>query len=134
MPVYFSFRPMLKRFCIVPEKYDEQICSTVFCVLRINNDDVLVNYIYHCLSTSNFYNFIKDNEQGTTYPAISDNILKKYKIPLPPLEKQKDIASILDNFDKYTNSLQEGLPAEIESRKKQYEFYRDKLLIFERFN
>ena len=50
----------------------------------------------------------------------------------PPLEKQKEIASILDNFEKYTNSLQEGLPAEIEKRKKQYAYYRDELLRFEK--
>ena len=128
--LFGTTRPMLKRYCIVPEKYDEQICSTGFCVLRIVNKDVLVNFIYHCLSTSNFYNFIEDNEQGTTYPAISDNILKEYKIPLPPIEKQKEIVTILDNLEQYYNNLQESLPSEIEKRKKQYEFYRDKLLTF----
>ena len=128
--LFGTTRPMLKRYCIVPEKYDDQICSTGFCVLRIVNKDVLVNFIYHCLSTSNFYNFIEDNEQGTTYPAISDNILKEYKIPLPPIEKQKEIVTILDNLEQYYNNLQESLPSEIEKRKKQYEFYRDKLLTF----
>ena len=130
--LFGTTRPMLKRFCIVPEKYDDQICSTGFCVLRIINNDVLVNYIYHCLSTSNFYNFVKDNEQGTTYPAISDNMLKEYKIPLPPIDTQKRIVDILDNFDQYCNNLQKGLPAEIEKRKKQYAYYRDELLRFER--
>ena len=130
--LFGTTRPMLKRYCIVPEKYDDQICSTGFCVLRIVNKDVLVNFIYHCLSTSNFYNFIEDNEQGTTYPAISDNILKEYKIPFPPIEKQKEIVTILDSLEKYYNNLQESLPAEIEKRKKQYEFYRDKLLTFEK--
>ncbi len=128
--LFGTTRPMLKRYCIVPEKYDDQICSTGFCVLRIVNKDVLVNFIYHCLSTSNFYNFIEDNEQGTTYPAISDNILKEYKIPLPPIEKQKEIVTILDSLEKYYNNLQKSLPSEIEKRKKQYEFYRDKLLTF----
>lgn len=51
-------------------------------------------------------------------------------IPLPPLEKQKRIVNILDKFDALCNSLTEGLPKEIELRKKQYEYYRGKLFTF----
>ena len=51
-------------------------------------------------------------------------------LPIPPLEEQKRIVEILDRFDKLCNDLTEGLPAEIEARKKQYEYYRDKLLTF----
>ena len=117
--LFGTTRPMLKRYCIVPEKYDAQICSTGFCVLRIVKSDVLINYIYHCLSISNFYNFIQDNEQGTTYPAISDTMLKEYKVPLPPLEKQKEIVSILDNLEKYYNNLQESLTVEIRKDERE---------------
>ncbi|AID45105.1 Type I restriction-modification system, specificity subunit S [Candidatus Arthromitus sp. SFB-mouse-NL] len=51
-------------------------------------------------------------------------------IPLPPLPEQERIVSILDKFDKLCNDISEGLPAEIDERKKQYEYYRDKLLTF----
>ena len=51
-------------------------------------------------------------------------------IPLPSLEEQTRIVSILDRFDALCNDLSEGLPAEIEARQKQYEYYRDKLLQF----
>ena len=49
---------------------------------------------------------------------------------MPPIEEQKRIVSILDRFDTICNDLTSGLPAEIEARQKQYEYYRDKLLSF----
>ena len=56
--------------------------------------------------------------------------LRTYKIPIPPIEEQERIVSILDQFDTLTTSITEGLPKEIELRKKQYEYYRDMLLSF----
>ena len=56
--------------------------------------------------------------------------IRKFKIPIPSLEEQERIVNVLDRFDKLTNDISEGLPAEIEARKKQYEYYRDKLLTF----
>ena len=56
--------------------------------------------------------------------------IMEYEIGLPPVEVQQYIADILDRFDKLCNDLSEGLPAEIEARRKQYEYYRDKLLTF----
>ncbi|MFW0861566.1 MAG: restriction endonuclease subunit S, partial [Dethiobacter sp.] len=53
-----------------------------------------------------------------------------YKIPVPSLEEQARIVAILDRFDALTNDITSGLPAEIEARRKQYEYYRDKLLTF----
>lgn len=70
---------------------------------------------------------------GGAQPNLSSNDLKtKIEIPLPPLEEQERIASILDRFDTLVNDLSQGLPAEIEARRQQYEYYRDKLLIFKR--
>lgn len=66
---------------------------------------------------------------GTIARLYNDNIARA-KIPLPPLEEQHRIVSILDRFDALCNDLTIGLPAEIEARKKQYEYYRDKLLTF----
>lgn len=50
--------------------------------------------------------------------------------PLPPLSVQSKIVQILDRFDKLCNDLTQGLPAEIEARRKQYEYYRDRILNF----
>ena len=69
---------------------------------------------------------------GGAQPNLNANSLAKIIVPLPPLDTQKRIVDILDKFDTYTNSLQEGLPAEIEKRQKQYAYYRDELLRFER--
>ena len=57
-------------------------------------------------------------------------MLNDYPVPVPPLSEQQRIVDILDRFDALCNSITSGLPAEIEARKKQYEYYRDKLLTF----
>lgn len=57
-------------------------------------------------------------------------MLDNFPVPVPSVEEQKRIVSILDRFDALVNDLTSGLPAEIEARRKQYEYYRDKLLTF----
>jgi specificity subunit S of type I restriction-modification system len=54
------------------------------------------------------------------------------KIPVPPIKVQEHIVSILDKFDTLINDISKGLPKEIELRQKQYEYYREKLLSFEK--
>ena len=63
-------------------------------------------------------------------PRLSKEVLETLKISVPSLDIQKRIAETLDNFETICNDLNIGLPAEIEARKKQYEFYRDLLLTF----
>lgn len=67
---------------------------------------------------------------GGTVKSIPMNELKNITIPVPPLPIQEEIVSILDRFDALCNDLTSNLSAEIEARKKQYEYYRDKLLTF----
>jgi type I restriction enzyme S subunit len=130
--IFGSTRPMLKRYCLVPEEYDNQICSTGFCVLRANLNLVLPKWVFYNISTSAFYTYIEKNQKGASYPAISDKEVKAYKIPLPPIEEQQRIIDILDRFDTLCNDISAGLPAEIAARQKQYEYYRDKLLTFKK--
>ena len=61
---------------------------------------------------------------------LSSKKIRTFKIPVPPLEEQERIVAILDKFDALVNDISSGLPAEIEARRKQYEYYRDKLLTF----
>ena len=63
-------------------------------------------------------------------PAVNRSDLQNVMVKIPTLEKQKEIVEILDKFDSLCNDLTAGLPAEIEKRQKQYEYYRDKLLNF----
>ncbi|NHA54740.1 restriction endonuclease subunit S [Helicobacter pylori] len=77
--------------------------------------------------------FQKEKEKritGTKVMRIHENDLKKITIPIPPLEIQQEIVKILDQFLALTTDLLAGIPAEIEARKKQYEYYREKLLTF----
>ncbi|GAA8700016.1 restriction endonuclease subunit S [Helicobacter pylori] len=77
--------------------------------------------------------FQKEKEKritGTKVMRIHENDLKQITIPIPPLEIQQEIVKILDQFLALTTDLLAGIPAEIEARKKQYEYYREKLLTF----
>ena len=127
--LFATTRPMLKRFTKVTKEYNYQICSTGFCVLR-PSDKILSNYLYHLVASSNFYDYVERNQSGTSYPAISDNLVKNYQFPLPPLSIQEKIVHVLDNFDTVCNDLNIGLPKEIELRQKQYEYFRDQLLTY----
>lgn len=72
----------------------------------------------------------KNANQSGGMPIITVAKLKTFSFPIPPLDVQQKIVSILDRFDTLCNDLSQGLPAEIAARKKQYEYYRDKLLTF----
>ena len=63
-------------------------------------------------------------------PSLTQSVLNKIKLSVPPLSEQERIVAILDRFDTLCNDLSSGLPAEIAARQKQYEYYRDKLLSF----
>lgn len=67
---------------------------------------------------------------GASQPKLNKNNLSNIKIPAPPFEEQQRIVTILDKFETLTNSIVDGLPKEIELRRKQYEYYREKLLSF----
>ena len=63
-------------------------------------------------------------------PKLTQDNMNRITIPIPPLAEQQRIVDILDRFDKLTTDITAGLPAEIEARRKQYEYYRDQLLTF----
>ena len=63
-------------------------------------------------------------------PRLDRLVVERLEIPVPSLSEQECIVSVLDRFNMLCNDLSSGLPAEIEARQKQYEYYRDKLLTF----
>ena len=67
---------------------------------------------------------------GAAQPKLNQKNLNSIMIPLPEIVELRKIVEILDRFDRLCNDISEGLPAEIEARQKQYEYYRDKLLTF----
>lgn len=74
--------------------------------------------------------YIQKSIKGSAQPNLNLQQLNDFVIPVPPLEVQQRIVGILDRFDALCNDISSGLPAEIEARQKQYEYYRDKLLNF----
>ena len=88
------------------------------------------DFLYYLLTTNKVQKYMRDNVVSGTVQNLNIDIVKNIEIPLPPLEVQKRIVEVLDNFEKICNDLNIGLPAEIEARQKQYEFYRNFLLTF----
>lgn len=99
------------------------------CILHHNQSP---RYISHFLRTPNYHLQMKKYVKNGKISSLPASGLAEALIPLPSLEEQERIASILDRFDSLTNDLAAGLPAEIEKRRQQYEYYRDKLLTFKR--
>ncbi|MCQ2351797.1 MAG: restriction endonuclease subunit S [Paludibacteraceae bacterium] len=94
--IFATTRPTLRRLCVIPNNYNEQICSTGFCVLRPKQNIALSKWIFFMLSADVFYDYINPLQTGATYPAISDNDVRAFKIPLPSLSEQQRIVDILD--------------------------------------
>lgn len=89
-------------------------------------------FLSYFLETNYIQNIVMSLAGIGSVPNISQKALSDILIPIPPLEEQNRIVAILDRFDTLTNDLTSGLPAEMEKRRQQYEFYRDKLLTFKR--
>ncbi|WP_033788857.1 restriction endonuclease subunit S [Pantoea septica] len=97
--------------------------------MRAVNKEVLINkYLYYFLQSESGLLLGLKKEGGV--PAVNKSDLAKLQIPIPSINKQKMIVSILDTFHALTNSVTEGLPREIELRQKQYEYYRDLMFSF----
>ena len=88
------------------------------------------DFLYHILSSSFIQKNMAQKASAGTVQNLNADIVRELELPVPPLTEQARIVSILDRFDALCNDLTSGLPAEIEERKKQYEYYRDKLLTF----
>lgn len=104
--------------------------------IEINPEVALYKYVFYCVC--NQYDDLIAKKEGARGDLNSSRILG-LEIPIPyPEDKEKSLAEqqrivdILDRFDKLCNDISEGLPAEIEARQKQYEYYRDKLLTFKK--
>ena len=92
--------------------------------------ELLPEYCAYCFSTSDFRQYVTKHCAFTTRASLTGNTIAQYRMTIPPLDIQSRIVNVLDNFEKICSDLKIGLPAEIEARQKQYEYYRDKLLTF----
>lgn len=109
---------------------EENICTGGHaCVFKHNQNPKYISYFFQ---TEYFFNQKKKYTYGTKVKDIKPDSIAKIKISLPSLKEQERIVSILDNLYALTNDLTSGLPAEMEKRRQQYEYYRDRLLTFKR--
>ena len=119
----------------------EDVCK---CTAWLGNEDIAVSghtaiihhnqnakYLSYYFHSDMFFTQKKRLAHGIKVIEVTPNALNDIVIPLPSLEEQERIVGILDRFDALCNDISSGLPAEIEARKKQYEYYRDRLLNFE---
>ena len=119
---------------------DEDLCKAV---AWLGKEDVVVSsdacfythkmapkYVSYFFQSTHFQKQKRAFITGTKVRRVNAKDLAKIEIPIPPLAVQERIVEILDKFDTLVNSISEGLPREIELRRKQYEYYRDALLSF----
>lgn len=101
--------------------------DTIF-YTEIDTSKVLEKYVYYILQREHLE---KLNIAGGV-PSLTQGVLNELLIPVPSLSEQQRIVDILDRFDALISDIVQGLPAEIEARQNQYEFYRNRLLSFKR--
>ena len=99
--------------------------------IDLDNNIILNKYYWHFSKSSLYWNQANNLVSKAGQPQFNSNAIKKIEIEVPSIEEQQRIIKILDKFESLINDISEGLPAEIELRRKQYEYYRNKLLNFE---
>ena len=121
----------------------EDVCK---CVAWLGNEEICISgdslafnhnqnpkYLAYYFQTFAFADYKRSRVTGTKVIRLHQSQLEQFIIPVPTLAEQDRIVSILDKFETMINDLSQGLPAEIEARKEQYEYYRNKLLSFEEY-
>ncbi|MGL2416976.1 restriction endonuclease subunit S [Helicobacter pylori] len=96
--------------------------------IELNLEKLNYKFLYYFLKNSQ--TILMKSQFGAGIPALNKADIETLTIPIPPLEIQQEIVKILDQFSILTTDLLAGIPAEIKARKKQYEYYREKLLTF----
>ena len=125
-----NIRPYLKKIYFA--ETDGGTNGDVLAIHVTTPERVYPKFLYYVLSSEDFFAYDTRYSRGGTMPRGNKAAVMQYQFSLPSLEEQRRIASILDRFNTMCTSLTQGLPAEIQARKKQYAYYRDKLLTFRR--
>lgn len=100
--------------------------------IQTTSDNIFPKFLFILLSSERFFHYDTQYSKGAKMPRGDKDAIMRFSIPVPSIEKQHRIVELLDRFDTLCNDISTGLPAEIEGRQKQYEYYRDKLLTFKR--
>ena len=126
----FTYVGTIGQVALIDEENKYYLAPNV-ALIRSIDDRLSPQYMRYYFQSNYFWKTqINKLLQSSSMQNIPMEKIRKFVIPLPSLEEQQRIVSILDRFDSLCNDLASGLPAEIEARRKQYEYYRDKLLSF----
>lgn len=106
--IFATVRPTLQRIAVVPEKYNDQICSTGYCVLRPNKE-LDRDFLFHYLCSDAVLQYVGGLQSGVSYPAIRDGVLFEMNLPFPKLEEQKKIGKTLSAIDEKIESTHKKL-------------------------
>nr|WP_197510454.1 restriction endonuclease subunit S [Tessaracoccus coleopterorum] len=98
------------------------------CNLQIDPEQADYRYVFYWIASQ--YERLKSLGEGSQ-SNLNAKKVKDFPIPIPPVEMQREVVTLLEKFDALVNDIGVGLPAELSARRKQYEYYRDKLLSFE---
>ena len=110
---------------------NEPIAYYVSLALIRPNKELLPQYLYFYIKSSAFRKELYKRTLHTAVPIkINKEDIGKCRVAVPPIKEQQRVIALLSRFDTLCNDISSGLPAEIEARQKQYEYYRDKLLTF----
>ena len=110
----------------------QAIYASFLIKIQVDETQMLPRFYWHFTRTPEYWGQANRLVTKGGQPQFNTGAIGRIVIPIPPLETQAKIVSILDRFDALCYDLTQGLPAEIAARKKQYEYYRDKLLTFPR--
>lgn len=121
----------LGRACQVPEGVGPAVTVVDVAILRSRRDDVLPRYVMYAINSHQVQRKVLSFQAGGTRQRITRKNLGVIEVPIPSLDEQRRIVAVLDKFASLMNDLSSSLPAEIEARRQQYAYYRDRLLSFE---
>ncbi len=123
-----NIRPYLQKIWLAT--CDGGASADVLVLRIIDQTQVLSSYLYRVLASDRFFDFHASTARGGKMPRGDRKRILEFRVPVPSLDEQRRISGILDQMNALVNDLSSGLPAEIAARRKQYEYYRDRLLSF----
>ena len=113
--------------CFLVEKNETYTLNQRIGAFHVKSNEIITKFLFYVLNRNSQ---LLRYDNGVDQTNLRKDDILNIHIPVPPIEEQQRIVEILDRFDKLCNDISEGLPAEIEARQTQYEYYRDKLLTF----
>ena len=130
--ILFTYVGTIGEIALVEENNKYYLAPNV-ALIRVENKNINPKYLIHLLQSNEFRNKeIYKRLKSSSMKNLTMENIREFNLLVPPLHVQQHIVSILDKFDTLVNDIKEGLPKEIELRQKQYEYWREQLLSFNR--